>query len=88
MARPSDTNLLLEMHQQMAQVHGAVFGEGNTSGLIGKVNNIDKQLAVHIDGGRAEARKIAAFVSVLTTIGMFLVNIFISISTGIPTLGK
>ena len=76
------------MHKQLSQVHGAVFGEGNTNGLVSKVNKIDKALAVHSDGSRAEARKTAVIISTLTTVGLFLVNIFITVTTGFPTLGK
>lgn len=84
MKQPTNTQLILEMHEQIAQVHGAVFGEGNTKGLISTVQRIDTALAVHVDGGRAEARRTAAIVSTLVSVGTLMLAVVIFFTTGLP----
>jgi hypothetical protein len=76
------------MSEQVAQMYGSMYGEGNTEGTVSAVLRIDKSLAVHADGSRAEARKTAAMVSVVTSIALFIINVFVSIAAGFPMVGK
>ena len=72
--------LVKEMAGQMAQVHGAVFGVENTDGLLTNVTQLKTAFAVHVDGGRAEARKISAITSIsITVIGMIVIPIIIAL---------
>ena len=72
--------LVLEMSEQMAQVHGAMFGVKNTKGLLSTVTELRTEFAVHVDGGRAEARKIAVVTSlVISIIGMVVIPITLAL---------
>lgn len=86
--KPTEAELIQTMSEQVAQMYGSMYGKGNTEGTVSAVLRIDKALAVHADGSRAQARKTAAMVSVFTTIGLFIMNVFISITTGLPMVGK
>ncbi len=69
-----------DMSEQMAQVHGAMFGVKNTKGLLSTVAELRMDFAVHVDGGRAEARKIAVVTSlVISIIGMVIVPVSIAL---------
>ena len=88
MSNVADRKLWRDMSDQIAQVHGAMFGEGNTSGVLSTVLEVKETLAVHIDGGRAEARKIAAITALVVQVGTLIMGVVIFLYTGIPFVNK
>ena len=78
MSKPSSERAQQLLYRQVAQIHSTMFGEGNTEGTVSAVRRIEKSLAVHVDGGRAEARKISAITSLaITFVGMILIPLIV-----------